>query len=287
MRVNKKYNFERLIERSNIEDISFIITLDKKPVIGLLGFTCIEKGIIDVPSILIEDKKMITDKVEKYFFQTFDKMIIGKRFSFWFRDFVDNGELSNFSKKLLRDGGTAKLKFSQILNLKLDLNLLRTKIRKRYKSFINNGFKKMDIQVFDSKNINKEIILDFRDLHITEAGRETKSRESWLNKYEIIKGNEGFLVTGKINGKLCSAGLFSTSYNYADYQVSASSFSNSGFPLFHSLMWKAICHSKEIGCSFFEIGEIVFKNHPSDIIPSEKSLVFLYLNLALEVQPKC
>ena len=271
MPFNKVYNYERLIERSHINDISFIIKNNDKPVMGLLGFSCYNPDIIDVPSIIIENSEIRTAKIQKNFFKVFDNMPL-KNHSFWLRDFLENGNLSEFSKKLLREGAQAKLTFAQVLDLTLDIESLRKQIRKSYKSLINKGFEEMDIKIFNYENINQDTIFRFRDLHISEAGRETKSKNSWLNKYNIVKNNEGFLVTGEINGELISAGLFSISSDYADYQVSASRSYKNNKPLFHSLMWKAIDFAKAIGCKYFEIGEIVYRNHPNISKPLEKEI---------------
>ena len=49
----------------------------------------------------------------------------------------------------------------------------------------------------------------FRDLHIREAGRETRSEESWKRQFEMVKADEAFVIFGTFEIKLVTAGLFS------------------------------------------------------------------------------
>ena len=113
---------------------------------------------------------------------------------------------------------------------------------------------------------------EFRSLHIREAGRETRSEESWRRQFEIIKSKQAFLVLGKINDTLVSAGLFIYNEINCRYWVSASRRDLFDKPLFHAIMWTAILYAKNLGCRWFELGERYFPNHSEDRTPTTKEL---------------
>ena len=43
-------------------------------------------------------------------------------------------------------------------------------------------------------------------------------------------------------------------------------------PMFHSLMWTAIQQAEKLDCCWFEFGEQLFLNHPSEKPPTKKEL---------------
>jgi hypothetical protein len=59
-----------------------------------------------------------------------------------------------------------------------------------------------------------------------------------------------------LNGKLVSGGLFNVSNNYVYYAISASDRELFDKPMFHSIFWRAIQHSKDLRASLFDAGEI-------------------------------
>ena len=115
-------------------------------------------------------------------------------------------------------------------------------------------------------------MIEFRQLHIRESGRETRSKESWRRHLEMVQAGEAFVVFGHIDNNLVSAGLFTHSQANCYYQVSASRRDMFEKPLFHSLMWTAILHAKYLGCRWFEVGEQLYPNHPTDKPPTAKEL---------------
>ena len=112
----------------------------------------------------------------------------------------------------------------------------------------------------------------FRQLHIREAGRETRSKESWKKQLEMVKAEEAFVVMGFLEEQLVTAGFFSHSKTNCYYASSASRRDLFDKPLFHSLMWMGILHAKKKGCLWFEVGEQIYPNYPKEPPHSNKAL---------------
>ena len=115
-------------------------------------------------------------------------------------------------------------------------------------------------------------MVKFRQLHIREAGRETRSEESWSRQLEIVQAGEAFVVFGHVDDRLVSAGLFMHSETNCYYGVSASRRDLFEKPLFHALMWTANLHAKKIGWRRFEVGEQLYPNHPQYLPPTKKEI---------------
>jgi hypothetical protein len=267
-----KYNFERLKERGDVSDSSFLILMGDKPVVGFLGLIVKESNILDVPSITLINKKLFNQKHEKAFLKKFDSKISEICGDIWYRDFVFNGSISFLSNYLLKLDAIPNFLFSHVLDLDKDESVLKRAIRKSYKSLINWGLRELKPQIYSSSNITWEKMLEFRKLHIHEAGRETRSEASWRYQLEMIQEKEAFATFGYFDGELVSSGLFMYSNNNCFYAVSASRGDKFNKPLFHAVMWTAILYAKEIGCKWFEVGEQLYPNHPAETPPTKKEL---------------
>ena len=204
------------------------------------------------------------------FLKEFDQITKDINGSISFRDFLINSELTSLSRYLLNKGAQANSVFSQIYDLKKDKLPIKSNIRKSYKSLINWGNRELQPKVFDASDITWELMNEFRLLHIRVSGRETRSEESWRRQFEMVEAGEAFVVFGRLDNELVSAGLFTHNKTNCYYQVSASKREMFEKPLFHSLMWMAILHAKKIDCKWFEIGEQHYPNHPYDKPPTKK-----------------
>lgn len=268
----RKYNHEMFKERGRIWDASFLMLWESRPVIALLGVVTEDDSTSDVPCISFEDRENLTTKAAKTFLKEFDRITAQLNGRLWYRDFLINGELSIVSRYLLAKGAKPVPRFSQVIDLGNDEARIKSQIRKSYGSLINWGLRELQQQVCDSTNLTWDQMNAFRQLHIREAGRETRSENSWRRQLEMIQAGEAFVVLGHFNEEMVSAGFFSMSRTNCYYQVSASRRDLFEKPLFHSLMWTAILHAKQLGCRWFEVGEQLYPNHPWDPPPSKKEL---------------
>ena len=271
------YSQRPVDEGKTIQDLSFVLVWENEPVIAFLGAMVKEKTRMsllayEVPCIVVENKAKLTTRAAKLFLNQFDKMIEDINGGIWFRDFLIGGELSNLSSHLLNKGLQANPIFSQMIDLNNDKSSMKSNIRRRYKSLINWGIRELQPKVFDAKNITWELLDEFRQIHIHEAGRATRSEESWRRQLEMVKADEAYIVIGNYDGKLVSAGLFMHNKTNCYYGVSASRRDLFEKPMFHSLMWKGILHAKMIGCRWFEVGELLYPNHPYKNQPTKKEM---------------
>lgn len=269
---NKKYNSNLFSERASIEDVSFIVIDKSKPIMGLMGFISDDKNIIDIPSCVIQSNTAKNKTIENFFLKNFDEQVLYKSKFFTLRDYLHNGTLSFIFKHLVNNGFYFKTAISRYIDLKLDETILRQSLRGSYKSIINNGLRNYKIQILDHKNIKEEDFLSFRRIHINEAGRETRSKQSWLDQFEIVKNKEGFLVSCNLDDSLIAAGFFSISKSNCIYQASACDNNNYDNIRFHSLMWQAINYAKKLGSLSFEMGDIIYSNNHSNTFSSQKEL---------------
>ena len=273
-----RYYFQRPSdEKKKMQDKSFILIWGNEPVILFRGATVETNNKIDllayeVPCISIENKAILTAKAGKASFKEFERIAEEVNGLIRYRDFLIDGELTTLAKHFLRKGAKATPLFSKVIDLNKDELTLKSQLRKSYGNLINWGLREMQPKILDYSNVTWESIEDFRKLHTREAGRETRSLESWHRQFEMVQAGEAFVVLAQLNNELVSAGFFMCSPTNCFYGVSASRRDLFEKPMFHSLMWSAILYSKKLGCRWFEVGEQLYSNHPPDKPPSKKEL---------------
>lgn len=260
-----------------VNNHSFILLNNNVPVIGFIGAIVDDKTTTELlsyesPCISIENKNKLTAKTGKIFLKEFDQIVEKVNGIIWYRDFINCGELSTLSRHLLRKGAKSYPVFSQVIDLNRSEDELKRALRKSYNSLINWGNRELKPQIISASNVTWEKMKDFQDLHMREAGRKTRSEESWNIQFEMVRAGEAFLVMGNFDDELVSAGLFSHTKTNCYYGTSASRRDFFAKPLFHSLMWTAILHAKKLGCRWFEAGQQDFLNHPQENPPSKKEL---------------
>lgn len=188
------------------------------------------------------------------------------------RDTLTNGECNPLTIQLMnrRDGQVlATPKFACSLNLASQEDALRADIRRRYKSTINSGLKKMEVEILDFESTSLERWSDCRELHIQAAARETRNENTWTIQKRMIQSGEAFAVLGSIGEELVGFNFFHTLQGYCYYAVAAAKrdlFRTLGIS--HSLMWRAISYAKSKGYHTLETGDVLFAN--SDSISSKE-----------------
>ena len=276
--VIQSYYAQRLKDQgSSVNDVSFFLLDQDKPQFGFRGSLIrdAEKTELlanEVPCASIEVVEHIKGKLKKKINSQLDSIINNVTGKFVYRDFLVSGRLSFLGRYMLKKGATISTMFSQIINLNADEVVLKRNIRKSYSSLINWGLREIEFVLLDNKTIKMRHIDEFRDLHIREAGRVTRSTRSWQHQLDIVKQEKAFVVMGYWNGELVTAGYFMYDKNSCYYGVSASRRDLFDKPLFHSVMWLAILHAKKIGCNWFESGQQLYPNYPSSPVASGKEL---------------
>lgn len=263
---------------STFEDHSFLITAHSgTPVLGLImsydtphdRFSCYGRSIryVQNKSASPTDVK----KAGKTFRKHIEKILRqNPKSHFLYTDLIIDTNANILTDILLTHSYHAHTKFYQVIDLSLDKESLWKNIRDSYKSLINWGLENIEITIKDASNITAEDFNLFRALHIKEAGRETRSKETWDIQLAQVKNNEAFLVMGYHDNDLISATFFMYDASYCYYGVSASRRDMFEKPLSHCLLWTAIQHAKSLECQQLEIGDILYPVH--DKIEDDKKL---------------
>ena len=275
-----RYNFLYYEKRykdshKNFVSESFMLIENNKPFFALVASSILNSRnkskicAYENPAQIIEASNLSRSQ-KKYIQKHINKLVESSSSEFLINEELFNGNLSCAADYLI-----SKKKFSVDLNYSYFIDLtesiinLKRNIRKSNKPHINWGEREMDVTVLTSENIKWNNFLAFRDLHIREAGRETRSLETWRKQYESVLNNEAFVIHGYIKDKLVSAAIFYKSKTHCYYSVAASRRDMFDKPLIHYIIWLAILHSKNLGILFFELGNYYPKNG-SNYIPSIK-----------------
>ena len=167
-----------------------------------------------------------------------------------------DGRLSDFTVALLKSGFSGAPLYKQVIDLSSPEEALWQDLRKSYKSLIHWSEKNLALTLYDHSTIKPEIMDQFRDLHISVAGRETRSPETWHKQYEQVLNQEAFVYLAHLGGQLVSSALFLYSPAYCLYGVSASIRELFDKPLAHGLIWNGMLQAKKRGCKYFEMGDL-------------------------------
>lgn len=205
----------------------------------------------DLPSIILEIKKLTRSEcksIASYIKEISSNLSI--------IDMSSEKSMSIVLDELSWQNSNVKLDFyyHRIIDLDSDVDKIKASIRKRYISLINKSKRLIDFKIWNSQNIDHEVFMQCRDLHISVSGRETRSKRTWDCQYDAISKDDAFLITGMMDGKLVTFGYFLTSSNHCYYGVSASVRELFNIPVFHGLMWESILYAKSLNIKFFETG---------------------------------
>ena len=273
-KISREYKYlDALLNRSNInwwkedyirnnwlvEDKSFCLFSSQEPYFMFMGFLMIKD---DIKKIFLLSRACfaiealdLSSKKRKNINTAMNKLLNENNASFSINSVNENLSIPYLYEFLLKN---ELFKFENCFSTQIEINkseeTLWSDVRTSYKSLINWGLRELAIDVYTKDNINLDIIDAFRKLHFSEAGRETRSRESWQLQLEAVKENEAFIVTAKNSGELVSAGYFIIHKVHCFYGSSASKYQLVKKPLFHSIMWTAILHCKKREIIFFETG---------------------------------
>lgn len=249
------------------QDHSFLITHNDIPVMGLIVYLDDNQDHFSAcgrPVRYLRNKNanfLVTKSAQKAFRKHIEQKFLNTSTQFLYTDYLNNSQPSILSDILLTQDYKATTKFYQYIDLTLPHDEIWRGVRNSYRSLVNWGLKNIDLKILSASNITIDDLETFRQLHINEAGKETRSHESWLKQYDQILANEGFLVSGYYQDELVTSALFLHTNHYCYYGVSASRRDLFDKPLSHCVLWCAIEHTKNIGCQIFETGDIQYNIH--------------------------
>lgn len=193
-----------------------------------------------------------------------------------FRDYLDEGAVSQMAQIMLRQGAVGRPFLSQTIDLSQSEAELRAPLGKTIKWSLNWGLKNLVLSVRDAMSVEEADMEAFRQLHISAAGRETRSIATWSRQLDMVKAGEAFIVLGDLEGELVTAALFITLAEHCFYGVSASKRELFDKPLGHAVVWTAMMHARgTLGIRWFELGEQAYSGLQSvEVSDKEKGISF-------------
>ncbi len=165
---------------------------------------------------------------------------------------------------------------TSIVDLSLDETVLRQRLRKSYKSLINNVRDRFEIDIVDASCADRDIHEQYRQLHHKTAGRVTRDVKTFDLQFDMLTAGRAILV-GLRDGDRFVAFSYFYHHNGGAYYASASDDPDyqTDTPLEHGILWAAIDYYRRCGFKKLEIGWQHFGpqlfDHPS---PKDRNLSF-------------
>jgi hypothetical protein len=279
--LRKRIEFYKLISNQRLlDDLSFLIIRENKPIaICILFHENIEgnptftdfgsylPAPIICKSINLKDRK----KVQNMCFKKIDELATERNIKkVMFRaDALTEIQPYNF---LLNYNYLDTSTNTCLLNLRNPLTDLWSKIRKSYKSLINNGKKKFEVVIIDHMNLDHKIFNLHKELHCKTAGRMTRSDETWDLQFELIKNDNAILIGLKDSDNFVGFSYFAHSHLKAFYGNSSDDPDyNSNIPLEHTIIWAAVEYYSNRKYEILELGYQHFGQQVFDH-PTEKDI---------------
>lgn len=219
-----------------------------------------------VPDLKVP-RKLLSDCCRKEF-QTIIRECAAHRIHFCK---YDQEPIDGIYLELLDQGASINLSYHGMIDLTRTQEEIWQRFRKSLKNRVNQGKKELAVNTFTGKNCTWENILAFRELHIQEAGRETRSLDSWKVQFEQVGSGKAFLVLANRSDKLVGGALFIHDGHSCYYGVGAYNRSLFPMPISHVCVWHGILYAKEISCRFFDVGQIHFP-YEQDLTEKERSI---------------
>lgn len=206
----------------------------------------------------MKEKENIDNVWEGRFLQT--DLAVGNREQIWYRC-------------MLEQGGSARVCEDLYVNLELPLEVIHEKLRKSYRSLINEGQRLWKVSLHTT--VTDSEFDEYRLKHLEVAGRVTRSRESWEFQKEAVNNGDAFLILLRDSSdKLVGGGLFSVSRDEGRYDVGVYDRSLFDKPLGHVIQWESISYMKQIGIRRYKIGQRFYPGESPR--PTDKELSISY-----------
>lgn len=280
----------------SLSDISVIILHDRKPcavwpllykpgkdIALITGF-----GTNLLPPLFISDiaatsKKEIVKKCIK-FLEVTGKHIAADAIQLE-EVFLATQGISDLHYELIKKGAVAMLRYDLFVDLSMDIDKIKNRFRRSYKSLINTGLSLWKIGMLE--NDQPLIWEEFRQLHIKVAGRETRTAESWAVHYQAILQGMAFLIFLRNDlGEMIGGGLFIHSKQECFYGVGAYDRSLFDKPLGHVVQYIAIEEMKKRNLLWYKVGTRSFPTDKPTPTDKEISITEFKEGFATDIFPK-
>ncbi len=140
-----------------------------------------------------------------------------------------------------------------IIDLEKDLNFIKSKFRKSYKSLVNNKYPNFKLSEVKPDELNKWNT--FRDFHFKISNKKTRSDKTWDIQFEMIKKKQASLFLIEDNAKMIGASFINISNFNSFYSVAVFDRSYFPIPLGHILQFFVIKSLKKKNIKYYLISE--------------------------------
>ena len=255
------YHYEYLISTNvHVENISSIIFFENKPVAVWPIFIVCNNGVwrlqVNEPLVSHRISPIQNRKINAIFLSTIN--VICKKLnceSTLVQGFYGNTSTqSEWSRLLWSQISEVSLRQELLVDLTSPIETIRKQFRKSYLSLIKKYKKNLTIKLF-RKEITQEIWDEFRRLHEREAGRTTRSIQSWNLQLSDVKSNKAFYIrVSNEEDEIIGGSFFLTTRQEVLYGVAAYDRSLTNVPIGHVSIERAILEGIEQGCIYLRLG---------------------------------
>lgn len=183
--------------------------------------------------------------------------------------FIDASGLSDWHDKAMQQGGTATLRHELFIDLTRSMAEIKAGFRKSYKALITSGGKLWNVHLL--AQADAALWEEFRCLHLSVAGRATRSLDSWEAQHQAIAAGGAFFVYLRDEtGRMVGGGLFHVTRDECEYAVGAYDRNLFDKPLGHVVQYHAIEEMKRRNIRWYKLGP---RFYPADVPhPTQKEL---------------
>lgn len=177
---------------------------------------------------------------------------------YYIRDLLFDGRMSCLSELVLRAGGQALPFFSQMIDLSLSEEEIRADLRGSLRNLVRRQRPDCGIELVTRENVTPGHRDLLRRLHLRQYGRELHTDSGWEALRRGVAAGSAFLLFSSVNDEYACGAYFPYSGKYCHYSIGANDPTQYGPGLSYLLLWRAIEHSRELGCRLFEIGDRIY-----------------------------
>jgi hypothetical protein len=160
---------------------------------------------------------------------------------------------------------------TQVIDLRLDEGALWTDVRKGHRYDIRRAEKVCDTVFWDQETITPEVFARYQQLHGKDAGRITRSQDSFDIMFTWIKAGHAVLAEATREGRSVAFALIVLFADGAFYGSGCKDPDSFDLNASHMLQWRAILWLKESGCKYYDMGLQYFGPQWAHV-PSKKEM---------------
>ena len=167
--------------------------------------------------------------------------------------FYDNDYLiGNYYSKI----SSPIVEYDAYIDLSYTNDIIKSNLRKSYKSLVNWGERNLQIELIDSSCDCKTSFNQFKDFHVQVSGKITRSDKCWDIFEESLKNNSSFLVFAKFENQLVAASLIQYGNKIAYYSMGVydRELMAKNVAVAHFNILYSVYYAKQIGLKEFDLG---------------------------------